>query len=97
MYQEIDSYELKDIMKNKSINLVDIRDSYIYSFGTIKNAKNIPYNYLITNPGDYLDSDEEYYIFCNSGNSSYKLCKYLSKLGYSVYNIIDGYEGYKDS
>ena len=46
MYQEIDSYELLDIMKSKKINLIDIRDSYIYSLGTITGAKNIPLNYL---------------------------------------------------
>lgn len=97
MYQEIDSYELKNIMNSKNINLIDIRDSYIYSFGTIGDAKNIPFNYLMTNPNDYLDSNKEYYIFCNSGNSSYKLCQYLSKLGYNVFNIIDGYQGYEDS
>ena len=97
MYQEIDSYELIDVMSKENINLIDIRDSYIYSSGTIKNAKNIPLNYLLTNPRDYLNANDKYYIFCNSGNSSFKLCQYLSKLGYNVVNIIDGYQGYKDS
>ena len=73
MYQEIDSYELFDIMKRKDINLIDIRDEYIYSSGTIGNAKNIPQNYLITNPNDYFDAlsdviSEDY--LNNNGNLS---------------------------
>lgn len=97
MYQEIDSYELLDIMKSEKINLIDIRDSYIYSLGTITGAKNIPLNYLLVNPNDYLDNSSTYYVFCNHGNNSKKLCNFLSRKGYQVINIIDGYQGYKDS
>lgn len=97
MYQEIDSYELLDITKKKNIELIDIRDSYIYSSGTIGNAKNIPLNYLLINPDDYLDKSRTYYIFCNSGNNSRRLCEILARKGYRVINIVDGYQGYKDS
>lgn len=97
MYQEIDSYELFDIMKRKDINLIDIRDEYIYSSGTIGNAKNIPQNYLITNPNDYLNYNDTYYIFCSHGNNSRRLCDFLSKRGFHVVNIVDGYYGYKGS
>lgn len=96
MYQEIDSYELNELLKTTNINLIDIRDSYEFSFGTIGNAKNIPFNYLMLNPSDYLNLEETYYIFCNSGINSYKLCKYLTKLGYKVFNVIGGYSGYED-
>lgn len=97
MYQEIDSYDLIDVMKKTNINLIDIRDSYIYSSGTIKTAKNIPFNFLLTNPNDYLNKNETYYIFCNSGNNSSRLCRTLANQGYRVVNIVDGYQGYKDS
>lgn len=97
MYKEIDSYQLKKILNQENVNLIDIRDNYLYSFGTIGNAKNIPVNFLITNPSNYLDKNEVYYIFCNYGSTSTRLCEILSKSGYSVVNIIDGYQGYKDS
>ncbi len=97
MYQGIYSYELVDIMDNDNINLVDIRDPYVFSLGTIKNAKNIPFNNLILNPTNYLDKKKKYYLFCNSGSNSYNLCNYLTRLGYNVINIIDGYQGYRDS
>lgn len=97
MYQEVDSYELLDIMKENKINLIDIRDSYVYSKGTIEYARNIPLNYLLINPNDYLENSKIYYIFCNYGNNSKRLCDILSKRGYQVVNIVDGYQGYKDS
>ena len=97
MNKQIDSYSLRRLLKTNNINLIDIRPSYIYSSGTIGNAKNVPANYLMTNPTDYLNKDNEYYIFCNYGNTSTIVCSYLEKLGYNVVNVIDGYQGYKDS
>ncbi len=97
MYQEIDSYELIDMMKKENLNLIDIRDSYISSSGTIANAKNIPLNFLITNPSDYLNYNDTYYIFCERGSNSRRLCSFLHRKGYHVVNILDGYQGYKDS
>ena len=97
MNKQIDSYSLRRLLETKNINLIDIRPSYIYSSGTIGNSKNIPANYLMTNPTDYLDKTNEYYIFCNYGNTSTRVCSYLERLGYTVINVIDGYQGYKDS
>ena len=94
MYKEIDTYDLIDIMNKKRINLVDIRDSYKFSLGTIKNAKNVPVNFLLTNPDDYLNFDEEYYIFCNYVSTSRKICEILTKKGYRVINILGGYTIY---
>ena len=97
MYQNINSLELIDVMKDEDINLIDIRDSYIYSSGTIKNAKNIPLNYLITNPENFINKDDTYYIFCDYGSRSPSICDYLTRKGFHVINIVDGYYGYKDS
>ncbi len=94
MYQEIDPNEL---INKTNINLIDIRDYYIYSSGTIKGARNIPYNFLFTNPEDYLNKNEVYYIFCSQGITSRKLCRYLASKGYKVVNIIGGYKAYRDS
>lgn len=97
MFQQINSYELIELIDSKKINLIDIRDSYAYSCGTIKDAKNIPYNFLIIDHSKYLDKKDTYYIFCSSGSTSYKVCDQLSRLGYKVVNIIGGYKEYKDS
>lgn len=98
MYKEIDSLELNEILRrNNNINLIDIRDSYSYISGSIANAKNIPSSYLISNPDKYLDKNKDYYLFCNYGSTSRRLCQYLTRLGYQVINITDGYKGYEDS
>ncbi len=94
MYENIDTYDLIELLNQKSINLIDIRDSYKFSEGTIKNAKNISTNFLITNPENYLNKGEKYYLFCNYGSTSSKVCKFLSQKGYRVTNIIGGYKSF---
>ena len=97
MNKEIDSYSLNSLMKTKKLNIIDIRDNYKYQQGSIDGSINIPTNYLITNPEDYLNHNEKYYIFCNYGSTSNDLCRYLTSKGYNVVNLIGGYIGYKDS
>lgn len=91
MNNEIDIYELIDLIKNYSINLIDIRDSYKFSLGSIKSAKNIPADFLLMNPNEYLNKEEKYYIFCNYGITSRKVCEILRKKGYHVINVSGGY------
>lgn len=98
MYKEIDSSSLKKELENNSnLNIIDIRDNYHYISGRIQNAKNIPSSNLITNPSDYLNKDQTYYVYCEYGSTSKRMCQYLSNLGYNVVNIRDGYYGYEDS
>ena len=92
MYKEVDIYDIKDNLS--SINLIDIRDKYLYNQGSIPNAINIPSSFLITNPSEYLNKEEEYFLFCSHGHTSKRVCMYLSKLGFRVVNIIGGYNSY---
>ena len=106
MCNKIDIYELKKLLNEKNLNLIDIRDNYSYLSGTIEstiivitqdlieNAINISSNTLIENPSKYLDKNKKYYIFCNHGSSSEFLCNYLTKLGYDTTSIIGGYNSY---
>lgn len=83
------------INKLDSLNIIDIRDAYLFNIGKIPYAKNIPMNFLVMNPGNYLNYDETYYIYCSYGNNSQKVCKILQNKGYDVINIIGGYNEYK--
>ncbi len=94
MYKQIDTYELNDLLDEKALNLIDIRENYKFLQGTIADAKNIPINYLLTNPSMYLNKTDEYYIFCHYGTASTKICEILSKQGYKVVNVIGGYSSY---
>lgn len=80
---------------NNNMNLIDIRDNYLYNLGHVLNAINIPMNFLIMNPSNYLKKDEIYYIYCNRGINSKKTCELLTNVGYNVVNINGGYTEYK--
>ncbi len=87
---------INEIINNlNNINIVDIRDNYLYNIGSIPNSKNIPMNFLLTNPDNYLNNNETYYIYCNKGINSKKTCEVLTRLGYNVINIVGGFEEYK--
>ena len=91
------------ILKNISVselininpnNLIDIRSSSKYNDNHIMNAYNIPFDKLIMSPENYLDKNETYYIYCQRGLKSKRLCIILNSKGYNVVNIIGGYEAW---
>ena len=91
--KEITISELIKII-NDDINIIDIRDNYQYNLGKIENSINIPMNFLLKNPSEYLNKDERYYIYCDYGNRSRKCTLLLSNEGYDVVNIKGGYNNY---
>lgn len=88
------SIDIFNLMKILNPKIIDIRDSYKYSLGTIPGAINIPYLLLITNPNNYLNTKERYYLLCDRGNTSLRCSLELFDKGYDVVNISLGYEGY---
>lgn len=83
------------INKLNEINIIDIRDNYRYRMGFIPNSINIPMNFLLMNPKNYLEFEKEYYIYCEMGNNSRTVCNELNKKGYNVFNINGGYNSYR--
>ena len=77
------------------LNIIDIRDNFRFNIKHIPNAKNIPMNFLIMNPKNYLDINETYYIYCEMGVNSQEVCERLTDLGYDVVNIVGGFNEYK--
>ena len=89
----ISSISISDLLKMDSqIHIIDIRSEQSYNNNHITGAINIPYEKLIVNPSQYLNPNIRYYIYCQKGLSSGKVCQILSNLGYKVTNIIGGYE-----
>ena len=78
-----------------NLNIIDIRDSYLFNIGSIPYSINIPMNFILINPDNYLNKNKEYYIYCNQGINSKKTCEILNAQGYNVINIIGGYNSYK--
>ena len=75
-------------------NIIDIRDSHKYNLGHLPNAKNISSMYLLASPEKYLKKDEIYYIYCQTGMTSDKICQILNKKKYKLVNIIGGYQAW---
>lgn len=94
---EIDQININGVNLNSTYSriLLDVRDKYEYIIGNIKNSINIPFNYLALMPENYLNKTNTYYIYCEYGGKSRKLCIILKQLGYNVVDLIGGYDKYR--
>ncbi len=75
-------------------NIIDVRETSEVRNGAIAGSKNVAMNKLLANPSQYLSKDETYYIMCQSGMRSKKVCKSL-KSEYNVVNVQGGYGLYQ--
>ena len=89
MLENISINELRFINSN---NIIDIRDKEKYNQGHINGARNIPFMALLTNCEKYLVKSEKYYIYCQKGIRSSKICQALFNKGYNVVNVSGGYD-----
>lgn len=76
----------------QGISIIDIRSNQSYNNNHIPEAKNIPYEKLLVNPGLYLNFKTRYYIYCQKGVTSRRLVSMLNKMGYHTTSIQGGYE-----
>jgi rhodanese-related sulfurtransferase len=76
------------------INLIDIREPYEYNRGHLPTTKNIPMDLILAKTDKYLDKSKEYYIICQSGGRSTRVCRELELRGYNVINVIGGTGSY---
>lgn len=90
---DITVLQLKSLIPG--VKIIDIRDNYQYNLGNIPTSKNVPVNFLLTNPNLYLNMQDRYYIYCEYGITSTTTCEKLRRKGYNVVNIIGGYNEYK--
>ncbi len=88
------SIDIFNLINISNPRIIDIRDNYKYSLGTIPGSINVPYLFLVTNPSNYLNKNEIYYLLCDSGNTSFRCCLELMGIGYNVVNIDGGYNSY---
>lgn len=77
-----------------NVPIIDIRSIEKYNDNHIVGAKNIPMILLLKEPNKYLNKMETYYIYCQKGINSIRLCNALNKQGYKTVNIIGGYESW---
>lgn len=92
MVSSISIQELKK--KIGTIHLIDIRSIEKYNDNHIQGAIHIQNEKLILEPRKYLNFSDTYYIYCQKGSQSIKLCMFLQKQGFKVVNIKGGYESW---
>ena len=83
-----------ELLKLKEPYIIDIRSQEKYNDNHISNAHNIVANELLLYPDKYLDKDKVYYLYCQKGINSKRICQILNNKGYNLINVIGGYEAY---
>jgi len=88
------AYHILEMEKN-AIILVDVRTpEEVETDGRISGSILIPLDEL-PNRIDKLSRDKKIFVYCRSGMRSASASRFLSSLGYKVYNIKGGIEGWK--
>ena len=93
MYDRIKPSEVEKLYRP---NIIDIREEGLFAVDHLEGAINIPADKLLGNYRELLNVRKKYYLYCDYGIRSKKVCQELQKKGYSVSDIIDGYEGLKE-
>ena len=88
---EVEVLELKKMLKNNEVVLLDVREPYEIEICNIKGSLFIPMNEIPQNI-EQLDKEKRYAVMCHSGVRSLYVSNYLNSLGYSTLNVIGGIE-----
>ena len=83
-----------ELLKMDFAHIIDIRSIDKYQNGHVPGALHYDYQSLLFTPERYLNKNDVYYIYCDSGNRSFSLCKTLNHLGYHTVNVLGGYQNY---
>lgn len=85
-------YEIEDLVKNEEY-ILDVREEYEVSNGSIKNVVNIPLGQLRDRLNE-VPKDRKIYVCCQVGLRGYIACTILNQYGYNTSNIDGGYKTY---
>lgn len=86
---EISAKELLSLLEDDYF-VIDIRDSYSYSFGSMKNSLNIDQNEVFDRISEY-PKEKKIIVCCKSGIVSIDIAEKLCELGFDAYSLEGGY------
>ncbi|KAA0258674.1 pyridine nucleotide-disulfide oxidoreductase [Deferribacter autotrophicus] len=84
-------YFLDLMMKDDSLQVIDVRTKLEYNAYRIDRAKNIYVN-DIRDKLDEIDKTRPVYLYCAVGFRGYLATRFLRNLGYEAYNVLGGIE-----
>lgn len=90
----IENISISELMHIQNPVIIDIRNVQSYNNNNIPGSINIPVEKLLATPQKYLNKSTKYYLYCQKGLSSPKICQILNKMGYRTVNIMGGYESW---
>lgn len=88
------SISVSEVMHLENIDIIDIRSREKFNSGHMPGSKNIPSDELLLNYKKKLEFGKKYYVYCQRGIMSFRICNLLNSLGYKMINIKEGYEGW---
>lgn len=86
-------HDVKNLPRDGSISLIDLRTSAEYENGTIKGFVNIPLDELRSRLNE-IDKSKPVYVTCQVGLRGYVGARILMQEGYDCYNLSGGYRLY---
>lgn len=87
----IQADDLLSRVKDKSIFVLDIRDSVFYQAGHIETAVSVPFRQLLQDSGlKQLPPDKPIAVVCYDGHLASKAARLLNQLGYDAVALRDG-------
>jgi rhodanese-related sulfurtransferase len=92
----LNSIKIEQLLELNHPIIIDIRYTYDFNRGCIPSAINIPYYHLERNYSHYLNQIDIYYLYCDLGDRSQELSKYLTLKNYNTISIVGGYQAYQD-
>ncbi|WP_121664566.1 rhodanese-like domain-containing protein [Metabacillus litoralis] len=94
--KHISTTELKNELKDKNKQFVDVRTPGEFKGNRIKEFKNIPIHELSQKAEKELSKDKEVIVICQSGMRGQKASKTLKKLGFTnVTNVKGGLSAWR--
>ncbi|WP_216828577.1 rhodanese-like domain-containing protein [Alkalihalobacterium elongatum] len=87
--KQISNTEVKMLVKQKDIQLIDVRSALEYELNHIEGFHNIPLS-KIKKRHNELDREKETVLICQSGMRSNKASKRLKRLGFTKLTNVKG-------
>lgn len=88
-YENITSDQVKNMMNDKNIQIIDVREAHEYSRGHIPTAKLIPVGSIQGRLAE-IDKNKKVVVVCASGGRSSRAAGILGEAGYEVSNMMGG-------
>lgn len=79
--------DMQNIINQKEVTIVDVREPFETVFGKAKDAINIPLRNVESRVAEFRQMSKPIILYCRSGNRSGQAMKYLQSVGIEeVYN-----------